>query len=139
MSTPSLPQTYQDTEHLKLLSIFHYVVGGMTILFGCIPIIHLVIGIIMIVAPEKFGKGSNQPPEFMGWFFVILGSLFILLGWIMGALIVTTGRFISRRRHHTFCFVIACVECLFMPFGTVLGVFTILVLNRPSVRQLFAG
>jgi len=31
----------------------------------------------------------------------------------------------------------ACIECLFMPFGTVLGVFTILVLVRESVKQLF--
>jgi hypothetical protein len=26
---------------------------------------------------------------------------------------------------------------MMMPFGTVLGVFTIIVLQRPSVRQLF--
>ncbi len=27
---------------------------------------------------------------------------------------------------------VAAIECLFMPFGTVLGVFTIIVLNRLS-------
>ena len=43
----------------------------------------------------------------------------------------------SRRKHYTFCFVMACVECLSVPFGTVLGVFTILVLNRASVKELF--
>jgi len=37
-----------------------------------------------------------------------------------------------------FCFVVACIECLFMPFGTVLGAFTIIVLMRPSVKNLFA-
>jgi hypothetical protein len=36
------------------------------------------------------------------------------------------------------CFAMAGVECIFMPFGTVLGVFTILVLNRQSVKELFA-
>jgi hypothetical protein len=39
---------------------------------------------------------------------------------------------------YTICFVMACGECMFMPFGTVLGVFTILVLNRQSVKGLFA-
>ncbi len=29
------------------------------------------------------------------------------------------------------------VECLFMPVGTVLGVFTIIVLVRDSVKELF--
>jgi len=33
--------------------------------------------------------------------------------------------------------VMACVECLLMPFGTVLGVFSIWVLNRQSVKGLF--
>jgi len=31
----------------------------------------------------------------------------------------------------------AGIECLFMPFGTVLGVFTIMVLMRDPVKQLF--
>jgi hypothetical protein len=35
------------------------------------------------------------------------------------------------------CFVVAAIECIFMPFGTVLGVFTIIVLSRPSVKALF--
>jgi Ca2+/Na+ antiporter len=108
-----MPQPNQDDEHLKLLTIFHYIVGGMAMLFACVPIIHVVVGIFFIVAPEKFGHGSNQPPAFMGWFFVILGAVFILLGWIIGGLIVTTGRFISRRKRHAFCFVIACIEPLY--------------------------
>ncbi len=29
------------------------------------------------------------------------------------------------------------LNCLFMPFGTVLGVLTIIVLMRPSVKALF--
>lgn len=31
----------KDLEHLRLLSIFHYVVGGLIALFACFPIIHL--------------------------------------------------------------------------------------------------
>jgi hypothetical protein len=33
----------------------------------------------------------------------------------------------------------AGVMCIFMPFGTVLGVFTLIVLLRPSVKPLFEG
>jgi hypothetical protein len=32
----------------------------------------------------------------------------------------------------------AALACTLMPFGTVLGVFTIIVLSRPSVRVLFS-
>ncbi len=140
METPSgNPQQNTDNEHLKLLSIVHYVVGGMAALFACIPIIHLILGLFFILAPEKFGQGSQQPPAFIGWFFVAFASLFILVGWTLAILVLIAGRFISRRKHYMCCFVMGCVECVFMPFGTALGVFTILVLNRQSVKELFAA
>jgi hypothetical protein len=100
-------------------------------------IIHVTFGLVMIIAPQVFGHGNDRPPAFIGWVFVIFGSFFILLGWIFAALTLIAGRCMARMRHWTFCFVRACVECLSVPFGTVLGVFTILVLNRGSVRALF--
>ena len=33
--------------------------------------------------------------------------------------------------------VIAALECLSVPLGTLLGVFTLVVLSRPSVRDSF--
>jgi len=131
------PQQNTDNEHLGLLAMFHYIVSGMAALFACFPIIHLVIGLVLILAPQKFESGHQQPPTFIGWFFVILASFFILAGWTFAILVLLTGRFIASRKRYTFCFVMAGVECLFMPFGTVLGVFTILVLNRQSVKGLF--
>ena len=29
------------------------------------------------------------------------------------------------------------IETIFMPFGTVLGVFTIVLLNKPEIKALF--
>ena len=137
VENPPTLQESTDTEHLKLIAIFHYIVSGLAAFCACIPIIHLVIGLFMIFAPEKFGPGNNQPPAFVGLLFVGLASFFILAGWTFAVLVLIAGRFIARRRHYQFCFVVACVECVFMPFGTVLGVFTILVLNRSTVKQLF--
>lgn len=51
---------------------------------------------------------------------------------------ILAGRALAQRRRYTFCLVIAGVACMFMPFGTVLGVFTIIVLLRDSVKELFA-
>ena len=52
----------QDEEHLKLLSIFHYVVGGLTALFACIPIFHLILGIVFIVASAMPDTKGDAPP-----------------------------------------------------------------------------
>lgn len=124
----------QDLEHLRLLSIFHYVVAGLTALIACIPFIHFFIGLALTL---NWFDGKEPPPPAIGIFVMILAALFILAGWSFSALIFTAGRFLARRKHYTFCLVMAALECLIMPFGTVLGVFTIIVLMRQSVKGIF--
>jgi hypothetical protein len=136
-NAPPSQQQIVDNEHLRLLSIFHYVLGGISAFFACIPIIHFVFGLVMIIAPHAFGHGKDQPPAFLGWFFVFFAIVIMVLGWTYAALVLIAGRSLAVRKRYTLCFIVACVECLWMPFGTVLGVFTIIVLNRASVKQLF--
>ncbi len=128
----------QDLQHLKLLSIFHYVVGGIIAIFSCFPIIHIVMGIVFIVAPEAIEHQGDLPPAAIGWLFVVMGSISILIGWTLAAFVLATGRFLGNQTHYTFCLVMAAIECACMPFGTVLGVFTIIVLMRESVKELFS-
>ena len=123
-------------EQLRLLSIFHYVVGGMVGLIALFPIIHLILGLVMVFASDKMA-GQGAPPAFIGWFFVVIAGLFITCGWILAIFILVAGRFLAQRKNYMFCLVIAGVECIFMPFGTVLGAFTIYVLTQEAVRQLF--
>lgn len=123
-----------DLEHLKLLSIFHYVVGGFAGLFSLFPVVHLFFGIAMVSG--RF-EGDEPGVRAMGWFFVAMALVVILTGLSFAGVIIAAGRYLSRRINYTFCLVIAAIECAFVPFGTVLGVFTIIVLQRPSVKQLF--
>src|SRR5207248_9529081 len=55
----------------------------------------------------------------------------------MAICILIAGRCLSRRKGDSFALVMACIECLFVPFGTILGAFTIVALSRESVRELF--
>jgi len=127
----------QDEQHLRLLSIFHYVVGGMNALAACIPFIHLALGIALVSGAFPVQSGQQGPPPFLGWIFIGIAAVLILGGWTLAVAIFLAGRFLTRRRHYMYCFVVAAVECLFMPVGTLLGVFTIIVLVRPSVKALF--
>jgi hypothetical protein len=131
----------QDTEHLRLVAIFHYVVAGLAALFSLFPLIYTTIGVIFVfVARHGTPKpGEELPPEFLGWIFVGVGSFLFLLGIAMAICILIAGRCLSRRKRYTFVLVMACIECLFFPFGTILGVFTIVVLSRQSVKNLFSG
>jgi hypothetical protein len=62
-----------DLHYLKLLSIFHYVFGGLKFLFGFFPIIYVVLGMVMLLAPEKHG-GNDGPPRLLLdlWCFSVL-------------------------------------------------------------------
>ena len=124
----------QDSEHLKLLSIFHYVVAAMTALFACIPFIHFFMGLALATGAFPDTDPEAQP---VGIFIMVFAGLFILAGWALAVLIAYAGRSLQTRRRYTYCLVMAGVECIFMPFGTVLGVFTIIVLMRDSVKELF--
>jgi hypothetical protein len=73
----------------------------------------------------------------MGWFFVGFAAIMILFGWAFAFCMILAGRSLAARRRYTFCIVMAAIGCLFMPFGTVLGVFSVIVLLRPSVKELF--
>jgi hypothetical protein len=130
----------QDREHLQLLAIFHYVVAGLAALFSFFPLLYTTIGAIFIFAARHGTPkpGEDLPPEFLGWIFAVLGSLLFLTGLAMAICILIAGRSLSLRRRHSFAFVMACIECLFILFGTILGVFRIVVLSRESVKALFS-
>ncbi|MCW5961539.1 MAG: hypothetical protein KIS76_15355 [Pyrinomonadaceae bacterium] len=134
----------KDLEHLRLLSIFYYIVSGIIALFACIPFIHLFMGIFFLAnAPEMRAAQKPGEPDFpveiFGAMFVIIPAIIILLGWTLAVLTFIAGRKLSKQTGYTFCFVIAGLLCMFMPFGTILGVFTIIVLTRDSVKSLFNG
>ena len=124
----------QDADHLQLLTIFHYVLAGMIAVFACIPIIHLILGISMLTGIIDDGGDETK---FVGLIFTLFATFFILGGWILALIVFFAGRSLASREHHGYCFIVACIECLFMPAGTALGVFTILVLMRDSVKELF--
>jgi len=127
----------KDESQLNLISIFYYVVAAIAGLFSCMPFIHITIGIAMLSGVMDSSSGE-APPEFLGWIFIIVGALVVMMGFTYTVLLILTGRWLSQRRRYTFCIVMAGVSCMFMPFGTILGIFTIIVLSRPEVKALFS-
>ena len=77
---------------------------------------------------------TGFPKEMMAIFIIF----YIVMGVIISAFAIAnfmSARFIKKRKNKTFSFVVAAINCIQIPFGTVLGVFTIVVLMRPSVQS----
>ncbi len=126
----------QDEEHLKLLSIFHYVWGGLTACGCCFGGFYALLGGGFMAAAGQ-NQGQGAPPAFFGGIFLVVGIFIALLAGTMSVLTILAGRNLARRTNYIFCLVIAAITCVSFPFGTALGVFTIVVLQRPTVKQMF--
>lgn len=126
----------EDEDQLKLLSIFQYIYGGLSGLFACLPLIYIGMGVFVLLIPEGANR-RGDPPQFVGWLLIIAGSVAMAIGWAIAGCILASGRYLAQRKHRMFCLVMACIECVFVPIGTALGVFTIIVLSRDSVKQIF--
>jgi hypothetical protein len=134
-------QRQTDVSHLKMLSIFYYIFAGLQALGGCIGVFYIFMGLMFSNAPPPSSTlpSSQQgpPPEFFGILFSSLGGCLVLVSLVFATLTVYAAYCLSRQQHKTYCMVIAGICCLSIPLGTILGVFTFIVLGRPSVAALF--
>jgi hypothetical protein len=126
----------QDDEHLRLLSILHYVWGGLMAFGGCIGGIWSLVGGGILTAAASEG-GRNTPPMAVGGILLVVGVFIMLLVGTLSTLTIIAGRGLAQRKRYTLCMVMACISCLSVPLGTALGVFTLVVLSRPSVKTKF--
>jgi hypothetical protein len=115
-----------DAEHLNLLSIFYYIVGGLVVIMSCMFIAFVVMGMDML---DRAGPNGQR-----GWFLVAAGGLGMIGGLVLALLLMLTGWYVAGRRHRIFTQVMATICLLIFPFGTVLGIATFSVLSRDSIR-----
>lgn len=132
-------QQKKDAEHINLLAIFHFIFAGICILGIGFLFLHYAFMHSFFANPDMW-KGSKNPPpnmqEFLKifiWFYVVFGVLFI----IAAILNVISGICLRQRKYRTFSLVIAAMDCLQIPFGTALGIITLIVLMRDSVRTSY--
>jgi hypothetical protein len=138
---PIIPnaQAKKDDEHLRLLSVFHFVFAGLALLGIAFLWLHYFIMSAVFTNPELWksqGKATPPPAEFLGflkWVYVVLGVLMVAAG----VANLFSALFLRRRQHRMFSLIIGGLNCLQIPFGTALGVFTLMVLMRNSVRESY--
>jgi hypothetical protein len=131
-------QRQRDDDHLRLLAVFHFVMGGLALLGPVFLFLHYTVmnRFLPFLQTVKVRDGATLPGDFLDsfvWFYVFMGVVCV----VAGVLNVLSGVFLRRRRHRVFSLVVAGLNCLQIPFGTVLGVFTFVVLLRDSVRESY--
>lgn len=120
--------------HLSTLSVLHYVFGTLICIGGLVMLsIVLVDGFL---SSDWLAEQSNDPPPvWLGGFLQTLGWVLFIFMEIWGILNILSGYNISVRRGRTLSFVTAALNCLNVPFGLGLGIYSFITLSDVQVRQ----
>lgn len=141
-------------ERLRLLSIAYYISGALGAVFVSILLIHLCVFTAISFMPESaFQSKGNQPSTTQSSpqsvqktpssgppviiFRIVAGAIgvVILCGWTLGGLTFYAGRCIAKRRNRTFVLVMAGVNCIWIPYGLLLGIATFLALGSADAKS----
>lgn len=133
----------KDLEHLKLLGIFHYIWGALSLLGGIvIGGYFLIIGIILMNNPPTSTSSEDSGTASMvGGILMGVGVVLFLIVVVYGILtLMAGGKYRKHQGGYWFCFILAIVTLVIggIP-GIVLGIFSLIVLSRDSVKALFRG
>jgi len=166
MSPPAFSEAEERLivrDRLRWLAIGYYIKGGFGVLFISIFLFHFffLLGFSFIpesarsqaprsattaqsparlpsLSPAPTPAPINQPPPaIMLRIFAGLIGVIILLGWTFGGLTIYAGRCVQKRTHRIFIYVMAALNCALLPWGTLLGVSTFLILQTPAGQAEF--
>jgi hypothetical protein len=160
---PELEQRILARERLRLLALGYYIKGGVSAAFVSIFLIHFFFLLAFSFAPPstwspptpspisqspsllsspsslRTPATQSEPPVIMFRIFAAVIGVIILLGWTFGGLTVYAGRCIQKRKHKGLVYVMAGLNCVFVPYGTLLGVATFILMQSPGGREEFSG
>jgi hypothetical protein len=125
----------KDKYHLNLLSIFYFIIAGLRAFGAFISLIYLPIGIFILSSGDV---NRNGLPPWAGYIFIGLTACMAPFNALVAYLLFHTGRSLRQQKRWKFIFVVAIIDCITGgAVGIVLGIFTIVVLTRESVKELF--
>lgn len=138
---PPLPVSAQaqarDASDLRLVSILMYVHAGLQGLVLLLLAAFLVFGIHHESLKNHAGQAARDTAA--GQAIIVVLAALIAISLAVLVLKCVAARYLTKRRGHTLCMVAAVITCLDVPIGTGIGVYALVVLQRPSVKALFGA
>lgn len=128
----------QDTSSLNTLSIFFFIIAALQALGGLVGLIWIGFGLLFaLVGASGHESGDAAAGATVGGMFACFGIIIIAIAFTFAFLNFLAARSLRRRKRITVCYIMAGVACLWVPLGTILGIFTFMTLAKPGVKDSF--
>jgi uncharacterized RDD family membrane protein YckC len=126
-----------DLKNLHLAVVLHYVAGALLALLSCVCFVLTRLAMAAAMASLVKTPSAQDATSSVLPILAAMGWVAVALGWTIACVLVHAGRSIDRRRRLRWCQAVAAVSTLCFPFGTGLGIFTLILLGKPHVRAQF--
>lgn len=129
----------RDREHLRLLKVGYNILSAITAFYSLVPLLFCFVGSLVLsgAIPMPPQRGSREAAQGLGTVILGIGLAIFIAGIAYAFLLFLTARSLRDHRRRTLCLVMAALSCFAVPWGTILGVCTFIVLERASVKALF--
>jgi hypothetical protein len=128
----------QDEQNLRLLSVLFYVYGAFVavsaLIFGAVSLMGL-----FLIPLTKVDHGLPKEAALFGGVFLAVFGLVAVFMLVQCVVMVLAGRALGRKSGWVVCMVAACFSLMHLPLGTALGVFALITLSKPAVRERLQG
>ncbi|QQR74336.1 MAG: hypothetical protein IPJ17_01715 [Holophagales bacterium] len=133
---PASPPSAAARDELRLLALFHYLIGALAGFVALLPVVYL--GMALAADIDPFAANlhlatEGRPPSAT----LVLAAVLALFLFACAAGVGYAGRCVVAGRRYGFCQAMAFVAMPFLPFGTILGIWSLVVLGRAEVRGEF--
>ena len=112
-----------------------FIIKAVFNLFGAL--IFLGYGFFMSMVFTDAATTAQDMPFNISNFIGIIAGLGFILCLVFAIVTFLAGRYLGKAKNYTFILVVSILNCLTGISGILLGIFTILEINKPHVKVLF--
>ena len=126
----------------KIIAILYFVLAGLCLANLAFLAVHYYMMDMVMNIDMPVDQTGEETPDFFKEFFEIMNYIYLFLAVIAIAfalLYFFTGLFLLKLKNRTFVIVGSAISCLFFPFGTALGVWSLITLLSDEGKLAFGN
>ncbi len=128
-----------DNEHLKLMSIVHFVYSIPTLLISAyLALYSCMILFMMFVVPFSGDDSIDAEGKIFFGIFAAVMFIFTFISFLAGIGLIVSGVSIRKKIQRKLSFIITIPLLMSFPTGTLICVLSIILFNRPSIKKLYS-